>query len=310
MTIMPTIQRRKLGRTDMQVTQLALGGAWLGYNHETNHRDEDIGAATVLHALELGIRVIDTSGGYGPSETIIGNALTEWFRRGGKRDDIVISSKTGSRPRPRNYSSASTWDSVEQSLKSLKVGSIDVMHVHDPDHLEPVFASDGALGALKDMKSQGIIGAIGLGVRRHEFHKQTITHGDFDVSLTYGDFNLLNQSAHGLIDLAGQHNVGVFNAMVVEYGLLSGTDPDQIAARWKGHEDKVKVNRARELWSWSQSRKINLLAVAIQYSTRDPRIASTLVGAATPAEIEVDVNAFLEQLPDDTWVDLHERFGI
>jgi D-threo-aldose 1-dehydrogenase len=98
--------------------------------------------------------------------------------------------------------------------------------------------------------------------------------------------------------------------MIVEYGLLTGIDPDLIAARWRGHEDKVKVNRARELWSWSQSRKVNLLAVAIQFSTRDTRIASTLVGAATPAEIEVDVNAFLERLPDDTWSDLNERFGI
>src|SRR6266496_3756280 len=95
---------RRLGRTDMHVPPLGLGGAWLGYEPRTKHRDEDVGAATVIRALELGIGLIDTSPYYGESESIIGKALREWFPRGGKREDLVISSKTGTRTNPGDYS--------------------------------------------------------------------------------------------------------------------------------------------------------------------------------------------------------------
>lgn len=310
MTIPLINTRRALGRTGVSVTPLALGGAWLGFDSTSGQRNEDVGVQTVLHALALGIRVIDTSGGYGISEVLIGKALREWFKQGGNRSDLVISSKTGSRMRPHDYSRAHTRQSVEQSLQSLGVEYIDVMHVHDPHHIEPVFAEDGALSMLQEMKAQGIIKAIGLGVRNHQFHEYCMRSGSFDVSLTYGDFNLLNQTAHGLLNLACERGVGIFNAMVVEYGLLGGTDPLQVAARWNGHENKGKVARAREIWEWCQQRELNVLSLAIQYSTRDTRIASTLIGAASPAEIEVDVNALNTHLPDEIWSELHEHFGI
>jgi D-threo-aldose 1-dehydrogenase len=302
--------RRALGRTGISVTPLALGGAWLGFDSTSGQRNEDVGIQTVLHALSLGIRVIDTSPGYGVSEVFIGKALREWFKQGGSRSDLVISSKTGTRVRPHDYSRAHTWHSVEQSLQSLGVSYIDVMHVHDPHRIEPIFAEDGALSVLQEMKAQGMISAIGLGVRNQQFHEYCMKSGDFDVSLTYGDHNLLNQTADGLLNLASDRGVGIFNAMVVEYGLLGGTDPLQVAARWNGHENKAKVARAREIWEWCQQRGINVLSLAIQYSARDIRIASTLIGAASPAEIEADVDALNTHIPDDVWSELHEHFGI
>src|SRR5512141_2881979 len=97
-------KRRKLGKTDILVSPLGLGGAWLGYSPSTHKRDLDMGAATVVHALSLGIGLIDTSAGYGDSEIIIGKGLGEWCKSGGKREEIVISSKTGTRSRPNDYS--------------------------------------------------------------------------------------------------------------------------------------------------------------------------------------------------------------
>ncbi|MCL5999534.1 MAG: aldo/keto reductase [Chloroflexi bacterium] len=310
MSINFVMERRTLEGTAIAVTPIGLGGAWLGHVPGNSHRDEDAGIATVLRALELGIRLIDTSGGYGDSERIIGLALREWYRRGGRREDIVISTKTGTRTQPRDYSAGATHRSVETSLQLLQTDYIDVLLVHDPHTLDPVFAPGGALEVLQHLKAQGTIHAIGLGVRNHQHHMRCITSGHFDMVLTYGDYNLLNQSAAAdILPTAEQHHVAVFNAMVVEYGLLSGRDPLVVTAQRKDqHPDKVQ--KARALWEWAQSHHIDLLSVALQYSARDPRIASTLVGAARPEEIEADLQAFAQPIPDTVWTDLHEQFGL
>jgi D-threo-aldose 1-dehydrogenase len=114
----PAWMKRRLGRTNLYVTPLGLGGAWLG--RMPDGHSEEVGVATVLRALELGINLIDTSAGYGDgrSERYIGIALEEWYRRGGRREDIVISTKTGTRSwSRRDYSAAGTRRSVEKSLE-------------------------------------------------------------------------------------------------------------------------------------------------------------------------------------------------
>ena len=290
---------------------MGLGGAWLGHSMQTGLRDPEIGAATVVKALELGIGLIDTSPAYGDSEKIIGKGLAEWYRRGGKRSDFVISTKAGTRTRPYDYSASSILHSVELSLKALGTDYLDVLLVHDPQSLDPVFAPDGALGALKKLRDQGIIHAIGLGVRNHQFHQRCIESGDFDVSLTYGDYNLMNQSAaKDILPLAVQHKTGIFNAMVVEYGLLGGQDPRLVAQERKGQVDPRKLEHATALWDWAQTQQVNLLAIALQYSARNPDIHATLVGAATPEEVEADYSVFNQPIPSAIWADLNQKFGL
>jgi D-threo-aldose 1-dehydrogenase len=97
--------------------------------------------------------------------------------------------------------------------------------------------------------------------------------------------------------------------MVVEYGLLSGRDPLEVAREYKGLPAS-KVQKARALWNWAQSHQVDLLSVALQYSGRDRRIAATLVGARNPHEIEEDVKAFTQQVPDHVWRDLHQQFEL
>ena len=234
---------------------------------------------------------------------------------------MILSTKTGTRTRPKDYSYEGTKRSVQTSLTLLKTDYIDVMLVHDPVELAPVLAPGGALEALQDLKAQGSIRAIGLGVRSHEAHRRCIETGEFDVSLTYRDFNLLDQSAvEGVLETATKFDVGVFNAMSIIGGLLGGNDPLQVAEQAKAHArirgrrgsyyPKVgEVDRARALWEWTQSKNIGLLALNLQYCQREPRISSTLVGASTAAEIESDVAALSETITEEMWQELHERFG-
>ena len=105
---------------------------------------------------------------------------------------------------------------MERSLRLLGTDYLDILLVHDPEDLSPVFEPGGALEVLRELKEQGVIRAIGLGVRRHEFHRRCMETGEFDVSLTFCDYNLIDQSAaEGVLKPAAAHDVGILNAAAV-----------------------------------------------------------------------------------------------
>ena len=177
-------ERRRLGRTELQVPVLGIGGAHLGRRGAGYH--EQVAVDTVLAGLEAGI---DTSAAYlgGDSELYICIALQEWYRRGHRREQLIIVSKAGSRQRPHDYSYDAIMASTELSLRALQTDYLDVMLVHDPVEIEPVLAPHAARDALLRLKEQGVVRHVGLGCRPHAHHQTCIASGDFDVSLTFGD---------------------------------------------------------------------------------------------------------------------------
>jgi aryl-alcohol dehydrogenase-like predicted oxidoreductase len=309
------LPRRPLGRSGHQVTPIGLGGAYLGLTRSNGQAtiDDSLGIATVLRALELGVNLIDTSAGYmggSRSEEIIGKALQQWLRNGGRRGDLVISTKTGTRDRrhrsAHSYSGEATWESVRTSLALLQTDYLDLVLVHDPDDLEPVLAPGGAWEALKEMRAQGLVRAIGLGVREHAFHQRMIATGDCDVCLTHCDYNLVSRTAaDGVLAPAAAHGVGVLNGTSLFHGLLLGEQrPSEVAGAWSrplSLEWQADLRRAEALYDFAQSAGISLLALNLQYILREPRIAATLMGAATPEQIEADVAALQTPIPDDVW---------
>jgi aryl-alcohol dehydrogenase-like predicted oxidoreductase len=311
------LSKRRLGRAGAYVTPLGLGGAWLGRTAD-GLLDESMGIATVLRALELGVNLIDTSAAYlrRESERFIGLALEEWYRHGGRREDLVLTTKTGTHVRPPDYSAEATRESVARSLELLKTDYLDVVLVHDPHDLSPVLAPGGALEALQTFKAQGVVHAIGLGVRAHALHRRLIEAGLIDVSLTHRDYQLLNQSAvEGVLEVAAAHDVGVLNGSPTLNGLLGGGDPLEFVREretrgWRPQFSNEEVQRARALWEFGQAHGISLLALNLQFCRRESRIAATLVGASQPEQIEADVAAMLAPIPGKVWTALRSDFGI
>ena len=328
------LKKRRLGRTGFYVTPIGLGGAWLGRTPEGS--DQNIGVNTVLRALELGINLIDTSATYlrGKSEAYIGIALEEWYRRGGKRKDLILSTKTGTRTRPKDYTAEGTRKSIELSLEMLKTDYLDIALIHDPEDLKPVLAPGCAWDVLKEYKSKGVIRAIGLGVHSQAFHRRMIKTGECDVCLTHSDYNLLTQSAaRGVLEPASANDIGIFNGSTLVMGLLSGENPQDVVRRFHERRRRFqernkeprnlrqklqhfsrmmrfaryrrrmeeRVTRAQTLWDWAQAENINLLALNLQYCLRDPRITAVLMGAATPSQIEADVTALKEEIHSSVW---------
>ena len=296
------LEHRMLGASKLEVTALGLGTAGIGGVYGPVSEDEAI--AVVRRAVQAGINFIDTSPKYLESERRIGLAL-----QGGLRERVILSSKTGTHPNwSGDYSADATRRSLESSLKTLNTDWIDLLLIHDPPNLEQTFAAGGALEALEDLKSQGIICAIGLGVRDHGLHREAITSGRFDAVLTYLDYTPLRTTAIGLLELAQEHRVGVINGSPLAMGLLGGTNPREhfrSSMGWAGSEEHwTELGLAEHLWHWSLKRGVSLPALALQFSLREKRFASTLVGAKNLIELEATLKASKLHFPEALWQEL------
>lgn len=295
------LPRRRLGRSELIVPAIALGGVGIGGLHV--EADEREAIATVQYALEQGINYIDTSPMYADSERRIGIAL-----EGVPRDTFVTSTKTGKTHTSQvgDYSWDATLRFVENSLRTLKIDYIDLLHVHDPErNFEAVWAPRGALEALEHLKEQGVIRAIGLGQRRHDFHRRAIECGRFDVILTYDDYHPLNTSAADwLLPLAAEHDVGVLNGSPLSHGLLIGKDPDELDPRLLKHALPGQIAAARRFYEWCRERDVSMIPVVFQFCLRQPLIQCTLTGAKTRAELAENLKAATTTLPETIWDEL------
>jgi aryl-alcohol dehydrogenase-like predicted oxidoreductase len=193
-------------------------------------------------------------------------------------------------------------------LKLLNTDWVDLMQIHDPASLEPALASNGALEALKKLKEQGVIRAIGLGVRSHEFLLQAIEHGDFDTILTYADFNLVRQTARESLFLeAEEYDVGVILGSPILFGLLSNRWEEK--SRRHGLSDS-ESEKFTHLTQWIQERNIKLMSLNLQYCLKESRISVVLVGTRNVDQVEELVSSVLDPLPKGVWSALSEELDI
>jgi aryl-alcohol dehydrogenase-like predicted oxidoreductase len=296
-----TLERRRLGRTGMDVTVIGCGGVAIGSFHADESVAEAEAVATVRRALGVGIDYVDTSPLYKDSERRFGVALRTL---GGLPPGTRISTKTGTHPDRRgDYSAAATRWSVENSLRLLGLDAVDLVLVHDPQSMEPVLAPGGAVDELERMRDEGKLRAIGLGCRQHDFHRSAIASGRFDAILTFADYNLVRQTASSLIDEAHAAGLGVILAQVVLAGSLAGPDP--LANPHTAQRPDAAA--AHGWWAWAREREVPLQALAVQWALRNPKVGTILIGPKTPAEVEENVRAATTPLPDGIWAEVEER---
>lgn len=296
------LTKRRLGQTHMDVTIMSLGGAGLGGVFSSVSDAE--GVAAIEKGLELGINWLDTSPKYGEAERRMGIAL-----KGVPRDSFYISSKVGTHPaRGLDYSSDATYWTVENSLKVLGVDYLDICLIHEPEthHLEQALNPGGAMEALVNLKKQGIIKSIGIGVQDHEIIRKAIDTNHLDVILTVNDYTLLRQSVlEGVCDYAEPRELGIINGAALAMGLLSGRDPNSIGTpKWKPPVNEV--TSALKVHDWCRKRGISVLGLALQFSLRQPRITATLIGPANAQEVQGCWDAVSTEISESIWLELPE----
>ncbi len=154
------MERRTLGRSQLRVAPLALGGNVFGWTI-----DEATSFSVVDAFVEAGFNFIDTADTYsrwanngagGQSETILG----KWFAKSGKRDRVILATKVGGEMAPGRKGLSKTYilDEVEESLRRLETDYIDLYQAHYDDESTP---QDETLEAFDQLVTQGKVRAIG-----------------------------------------------------------------------------------------------------------------------------------------------------
>ncbi|MDX2167615.1 MAG: aldo/keto reductase [Deltaproteobacteria bacterium] len=309
--------RVRLGRSELSVTRLGLGGAPLG-NLFAPLAESDA-AATVDAAWDAGLRWFDTAPLYGNglSERRLGAAL-----RRRPRDEYVLASKVGWRLDAgadpdsifvgapplhpvHDYSPAAVERGVENSLARLGLERIDVLHVHDPDDCEAE-ALAGAFPLLRRWRAAGRIGAVGAGMNQSAMLARFVERELVDCVLLAGRYSLLDQSA--LVDLlpaAQRRGVAVIAAGVFNSGLLA--NPTSGATYDYAPADAERVARAQRLQAICARFDVPLRAAALQFPSFHPAVASVLVGARTAAEIADNARLFALDIPAALWRALRDE---
>ena len=301
---------RPLGATGLTVSAVTLGGSPLGSIPGLYGRDvsADEGVATARAVLESPIRTLDTSNGYsdGESERRIGAAIAQV---GGLPDDVVVVTKVD--PRGRDYSGDRVRASVEESRRRLGLDHLPLVHLHDPESFDfaELAAPGGAVDALVGLKESGVVGSIGLAGGRVQEIAKYLALGVFDALLVHNRWTLLDRSARDLLDEAVERGMGIFNAAVYGGGLLAAPDSSATSAgspptygyRPAPPEILDAVAAMRRVCA---EHGTDLRTAALQFSLRDDRFASTIVGMSKPSRVQATLDAAAQELPEDLWPEL------
>ena len=187
------MDKRRLGRTNLQVSQVGFGGTWL------SELPIDLAIAIVRFAFELGITYFDTAPLDGDSEVKIGIALED------VRDDCVLATKTGSRTKRESLVD------VQNSLKRLQTDHLDIIQLHgidDEKTLTKALGPNGSIQTCREAQKEGLVDFIGITGHKPRVLARAIQTGEFDTVLI--PLNIVTQQAlEELIPVAKTHDVGV-----------------------------------------------------------------------------------------------------
>lgn len=295
---------RPLPGTGLTVSALGLGGGPLGSMPELFGEDvsPERGIDTVRAALHSDIRFIDTSNGYsgGESERRVGAALTA---AGGVPDGYVVATKVD--PEGVDYSGERVRRSVLESRERLGMDHLPLVHLHDPEfhEFDDLTGPDGAVEALVELRESGVVGAVGLAGGRVQEMARYLALGVFDVLLVHNRCTLVDRSAVALVDEAHARGMGVLNAAVFGGGILAHQQGGPTTYGYRPAAPPVldAVAAMREVCARYGT---VLGAAALQFSLRDERFASTIVGTSRPERVAQWLAAAAEPLPDDLFAEL------
>ncbi|MGV8858354.1 aldo/keto reductase [Rhodoglobus sp.] len=305
----------------LELTEIGLGAAQLGNLYrETTDAEVD---ESVAAAWDAGVRYFDTAPHYGLglSERRLGEQL-----RTHPRDNYVISSKVGKLlvPNPGGEDQMDDqgfavpavtkrqWDfsrdgilrSVEDSLARTGLDHFDVLYMHDPDdHFEQ--ASTEGIGALIELREQGVVKAVGAGMNASAPLAELIRRADVDLVMCAGRFTLVDDSALAdLMPLALERNVGVVVAGVYNSGLLGRNRPSPDATFDYGPVPPEILERANRVADACEAHGVTLPEAAIAYVLRHPAVVSVVVGARGGGQVRSNIERYASTMPEGLWGDL------
>jgi aryl-alcohol dehydrogenase-like predicted oxidoreductase len=265
------MEKRRLGKTDMDVSVLGFGGSEIGFENAAADTVERL----LKSALDAGLNVIDTAECYHGSEELIGNAVSN------RRNEFFLFTKCG---HPHGIESAANWSrdslvqSIERSLKRLKTDRVDVVHLHSCSEAE--LRKGEVIEALQDAREKGFTRYIGYSGDGRAA-RYAVECGAFDTLQT--SINIADQEAIELtLPIAREKNIGVIAKRPIAN------------AAWK-HGHKPIDSYHHEYWE--RLRKLNYdflnhidpekaVSIALRFTLSLPGVHTAIVGTAKPERWE------------------------
>jgi D-threo-aldose 1-dehydrogenase len=325
---MNAINVRKFGRVGFDITDMGFGAAPIG-NFLRPIPEEEAGAL-VERAWDAGMHYFDTAPyyGHGLSELRLGHYL-----RWKPREQFVVSSKVGRVLKAArretidfkpwvdaapftyrfDYSYDGTMRSFEDSLQRLGLGYIDILFIHDADvfthghEMQKVHfkqAMDGCYRALIELREQGLVKAIGVGVNNWEVMLDFMKAGDFDTLLVAGRYTLLEQEAlNELLPLCERRGTAIvigggFNGGILATGAVPG-------AKWNYAPAPAHImEKVKKIESVCARHNVPLPAAALQFLLAHPAVASHVPGTRNLAQMNQNLELIAHPIPKAFWQEL------
>jgi D-threo-aldose 1-dehydrogenase len=326
---MDPLSKRSLGKTGVEVTILGFGGGMLG------RAAENEALRTVEAAYDAGLNLFDTAPHYGQglSEVRMGAVL-----RQKSRETYVLSTKVGRYLLPPSnefsldrspdakgldfnevfdYSRDGTLRAIDQSMARLGISSIDCLLIHDVDvwshgsreaYLTYFKQSmDECYPVLDDLRKQGVIKAVGVGVNEVDVCMDFTRAGDFDFFDLAGRYTLLEQGGLGdFLPLCLERNIGImlggpYNSGILATGAKEGAKYNYNPARPEILDAVQRIEAVCARYS------VPLAAAALQFPLGHPSVTSVIPGTDATSQVERNIGWMLLDIPADLWAELkHE----
>ena len=288
------MQYNLLGKTGLKVSGLSFGASSLG---GVFHAVDEAEAIAAVHAaLDCGINYFDVAPAYGGtrSETVLGKAL-----HGIARDRYFLSTKVGKYTDPDSYgddtldySRARIRASLDESTGRLGVDYFDIIHIHDieyQDRKHTEWALTEGYEAVQELKREGRIGNVSFGIYPMDLWKRIFASLDIDAALVHNHYCLNDTQLLDLLPVAKEKGIGIVNGSPFASGLLT----DRGAPAWHpASAEDQSLFRAAAAFCQSQGTSIGRLA--LQFSSQNPEIPTTLFSSSKPETVIRNVESYEE----------------
>ena len=311
-------QKIGMKRVDLELSRLSLGTAPLaGLFKSVDVSDSD----HLIHtALDNGMNYFDTAPLYGHGlaeerlgrilktatkpfvlETKVGRVLN-WVE---KADPVPWFPDADPHMQPVfDYSVDGIKRSLDESLKRLGVDHIDIALMHEAENYIPQ-AINTAYPVLADLKRQGIIKAVGIGINFCDAAIEIMKSVDLDIVLLAGRYTLLDQSAQNkLLPYALERKVDITIGGVFNSGVLADPKPGATFEYLPASDEIIK--KAQDIGAFLKKLGIPLTAAALQFPLRHPAVTSVLTGSRNSRELLANMTDFDLELPEDIWNQLED----
>lgn len=271
------MEKRKLGKTDLEVSRLSFGASSLG--QEFRNVDLNEAMRCVHVAMDNGMNLIDTSPYYGRglSECLLGKVLPEI-----PRDSYFLSTKLGRyAPDHFDFRPERVIESVDISLERMKLDHIDLMICHDIEFVDIQYVIDETLPALRRIQEAGKVRYVGISGYPMKIFRRVLAQTELDFILSYNHYTLQNTMLADLLPLLKQEHVGVINAAPFSARLLA----DAPLPAW--HKATPEVREVKEkAVEFCKSNGTDLAKLALQFSVAHPDLATCIAGSANPDRVQ------------------------